>query len=213
MLDESFALDLDTAFTVRRQGLQGARTPDGILTRLRETYVGRLLRSIEQSSEPALIDLGFALLKLSEETYDSIEQGVRQICQQTATDGKLHDLTLAFGDGEEGITVHCGPFSGPASVEKLRSHCERRKYVSKATRWFGLFVRAQDGMPKFGVNLKGEWKKDPDLEEETKGMNRLGNLQRVGRQLKRVKIGRNESCPCGSGEKYKKCCLRKYENR
>ena len=23
---------------------------------------------------------------------------------------------------------------------------------------------------------------------------------------KRVKIGRNEQCPCGSGIKYKKCC-------
>ncbi|MCD6389209.1 MAG: SEC-C domain-containing protein [Desulfobulbaceae bacterium] len=23
------------------------------------------------------------------------------------------------------------------------------------------------------------------------------------------KIGRNQPCPCGSGKKYKKCCLRK----
>ena len=25
------------------------------------------------------------------------------------------------------------------------------------------------------------------------------------------KVGRNESCPCGSGKKYKKCCLGKKE--
>ncbi|WP_426807395.1 SEC-C metal-binding domain-containing protein [Streptococcus anginosus] len=25
----------------------------------------------------------------------------------------------------------------------------------------------------------------------------------------RNKIGRNEKCPCGSGKKYKKCCLKK----
>lgn len=24
---------------------------------------------------------------------------------------------------------------------------------------------------------------------------------------KRPKVGRNESCPCGSGKKFKKCCL------
>ena len=24
-----------------------------------------------------------------------------------------------------------------------------------------------------------------------------------------MKIGRNEPCPCGSGQKYKKCCLKK----
>ena len=26
--------------------------------------------------------------------------------------------------------------------------------------------------------------------------------------VKRVKIGRNEPCPCGSGKKYKNCCGR-----
>jgi hypothetical protein len=26
-----------------------------------------------------------------------------------------------------------------------------------------------------------------------------------------MKIGRNEPCPCGSGKKYKKCCLKKDE--
>ena len=26
-----------------------------------------------------------------------------------------------------------------------------------------------------------------------------------------MKIGRNDPCPCGSGKKYKKCCLRKNE--
>lgn len=25
------------------------------------------------------------------------------------------------------------------------------------------------------------------------------------------KIGRNDPCPCGSGKKYKKCCLKYYE--
>jgi len=26
-----------------------------------------------------------------------------------------------------------------------------------------------------------------------------------------MKIGRNDPCPCGSGKKYKKCCLKKDE--
>ena len=36
-----------------------------------------------------------------------------------------------------------------------------------------------------------------------------------GRKMKQLeykkKIGRNDLCPCGSGRKYKKCCLRYYE--
>jgi len=26
-----------------------------------------------------------------------------------------------------------------------------------------------------------------------------------------LKVGRNDSCPCGSGEKYKNCCIKKGE--
>ncbi|HHX32016.1 MAG TPA: SEC-C domain-containing protein, partial [Bacteroidales bacterium] len=29
--------------------------------------------------------------------------------------------------------------------------------------------------------------------------------------IKKEKIGRNDPCPCGSGKKYKKCCLGKDE--
>ena len=32
-------------------------------------------------------------------------------------------------------------------------------------------------------------------------------------QRKVVKIGRNEPCPCGSGKKYKRCCIDKVEQR
>src|SRR5882724_1090545 len=34
---------------------------------------------------------------------------------------------------------------------------------------------------------------------------RLGRVDKV--KVERGKIGRNEQCPCGSGRKYKKCCL------
>lgn len=30
---------------------------------------------------------------------------------------------------------------------------------------------------------------------------------------KRVKVGRNDKCPCGSGKKYKKCCLQRLQGR
>lgn len=37
---------------------------------------------------------------------------------------------------------------------------------------------------------------------------RRQELERLGHTFeKRTSIGRNTSCPCGSGRKYKKCCL------
>lgn len=41
----------------------------------------------------------------------------------------------------------------------------------------------------------------------------LGGIRKVYKQqtIRRVerKVGRNEACPCGSGKKYKKCCIGK----
>jgi uncharacterized protein YecA (UPF0149 family) len=41
--------------------------------------------------------------------------------------------------------------------------------------------------------------------QSLKGKNKV-NFQTITR--KSNKVGRNENCPCGSGEKYKKCCLK-----
>ncbi|ADQ14023.1 YecA family protein [Halanaerobium hydrogeniformans] len=57
------------------------------------------------------------------------------------------------------------------------------------------------------------------FEEERKHLKPLPkkkyNSGSVGSQtvVKGEKVGRNDPCPCGSGEKYKKCCLGKDNNR
>ena len=41
---------------------------------------------------------------------------------------------------------------------------------------------------------------------------RLGELK--GETLvRRIKVGRNHACPCGSGRKFKKCCINQLRNR
>lgn len=42
---------------------------------------------------------------------------------------------------------------------------------------------------------------------------RDGKMYRATLSRKRPKIGRNEPCPCGSGQKYKKCCMNKKETK
>lgn len=44
---------------------------------------------------------------------------------------------------------------------------------------------------------------------EAMRVSRKDHRSRVGRQLTRARrIGRNQPCPCGSGRKFKQCCLR-----
>lgn len=49
--------------------------------------------------------------------------------------------------------------------------------------------------------------------EEYNGLNpveydmAMENARSINEQATKIKIGRNEPCPCGSGKKYKKCCM------
>ncbi len=39
----------------------------------------------------------------------------------------------------------------------------------------------------------------------------MGGLEGIPYVRETPRIGRNDPCPCGSGKKYKKCCLRGEE--
>ena len=208
MLDDSIAIDLDTAMTVRREGMSGERTPKGILTLLDGTLVGRMVQAIENRPEAELVDLGFMLLTLSGDTLKTLDRGLKKVCKLTKSDGKNHDLTLAFDKGQTGLTVHCGALSNAEAAEKLASHCSLRKYAQRAESWFGLVVRTEDGLPKFGLNLKFPWVQDDAMDDATKGMANGKTLPQGLAMFKSHKIGRNDPCPCGSGRKFKKCCIK-----
>jgi uncharacterized protein YchJ len=53
------------------------------------------------------------------------------------------------------------------------------------------------------ISAKGS-KKEIESESKDKAMVKVP-------VVRSDKVGRNESCPCGSGKKYKKCCLLKEE--
>ena len=207
MVAEEMAIDLDTAMEVRRQGVAGQRTPKGVLTRLDGTLVGRMIETIENRAEPALVDLGFMLLTLGGETLDDLNRGLKEIAFRTRKDGEVHDFTLCFARGDAGLTVHCGSLPNAEAARKLADHCERRKYIQRAESWFGLVVRADDGLPKFGFSLRFPWAQDDKMDKLTEGMARAGTPHRGASMFKPRKIGRNDSCPCGSGKKYKRCCM------
>lgn len=50
---------------------------------------------------------------------------------------------------------------------------------------------------------------EPDKPEDVSDVERLLNSPSPIRG--EPKVGRNDLCPCGSGLKFKKCCLHKYE--
>ncbi len=207
MLEDDISIDLDLAMTVRRDGVPGPATPEGILTRFSGTLFERLIAQIEQNPEPATLELGFLLLELGEDTCRNIDYGLTLITGRTRADGRVHDFTI--GDSQGGIAFHCNVAPSDEAMRRLAAYCELRKYAEQAPRWFGVSLDANGGL-QFGVSLDFEWTQSPEMDRATAGMRRpvpAKNLAALVDGGKRVRAGRNEPCPCGSGRKYKRCCL------
>lgn len=209
LLEDDISADLDLAMLVRREGILGKDTPDGILTRFSTTVLGRMVQAIEASPEPATIDLGFTLLTLGEEAVIAASEGIEQIAQMAAADGKHHDYTVGLGPGDTGLTIHCNHDPIEVAGPKLQKHCHARKYTERARTWFGVSLRPNNLTIRFGINLDFPWRQSDQMDNLTRGMSKALNLNNIDLRQRstRPKVGRNKPCPCGSGKKFKKCCL------
>lgn len=207
MMDDDVSADLEATLMVRREGLPGKRTPDGILTRFTESPVGHLLQAIEEQPQPDVIDLGFLLLEMNEKSTSTLSLAISRIVAATRKDGKPHDAGVALGEAASGLTLYCLTQFGKAEADRLRAHCMIRKYSQKAATWYGLAFDP-DGNLRVGLKLTDPWQYDPQIEAAVaawKG-NPVTPQQFHQHNLKDVKVGVNEPCPCGSGRKFKKCC-------
>lgn len=170
MLDDDISSDLDAAMLARRDGLPGKSTPEGFLTRLAKTSVGRLIRSIEHRPDPETLDLGFLLLTLGEDAALDISKMMDVISGLAAEDGRHHNFTVAFRQGKSGLTVHCDSMPTDVAAARLEDYCRRRKYAQRAESWFGVSIHPQNQSPRLGVSLRYPWAQDDAMDELTKGM-------------------------------------------
>jgi hypothetical protein len=210
ILEDSIARDLDAAMMVRRENLPGNDTPAGILTRMRGTHYEQLIREIETKADPATLELGFHLLSMDEDACRNVHRVIETIMRKTQLDGRPHDVTLASSTSPCGVCFQCNPTPSREAIAVLEVHCTKRKYRQRAVQWFGVSV-GPDGQVQFGVTLDFPWDPSEEMDRLTADMKSPALVRDVLPQLAhgvgRAKVGRNELCPCGSGRKYKKCCL------
>ncbi len=141
VLHDDFSSHLELAMTVRREGMPGADTPEGILTRARGKPYARLLDQLENKQNPNFIALGLFLLEFSEETVQEINRRLPKIMALTSADGHFHDFTIV-GKQSTGLTVHCSRLDSRKAEEFLVEQCRKQKDSHRAERWFGLAIRS-----------------------------------------------------------------------
>jgi SEC-C motif len=207
MVDESIAASLDAAMMVRREGVKGPDTPPGILTRFRGTVVERFLGTIEREPHPAPLELGLLLLELGEDTIKAVNDAWGQIVTACQRDGRAHDATIGFGAADQGLTLQGNFLPEQEARILLGGYCARRKYAQRSDQWFGMALDPDDGSPRFVISVEGKWAEDPEMDGLVAGMAKGRPFRGKFPRLKTGKPGRNAPCPCGSGLKFKKCCL------
>ncbi|OEE85937.1 SecA-like protein [Enterovibrio norvegicus FF-162] len=207
-LDDDIASDLDAAFMVRRMGLYGPRTPEGILERYSKGFISKLLFKLQYVKRDELTDFAFALMKASGKFLDILDIGVSRISFETHQDTRSHDFTVMFEGEEGGLTIHTKSGSVEAVRDSLLSYMHLRMYRERQNKWLGVIIEPKSQMVLELVHLKKEWAFDERLEEESKMLqpSTKPNLTSLKKKLD-FKVGRNHKCQCGSGKKFKHCCI------
>ena len=208
-LGDDFTSSLDIAMSARRLGVSGERTPKGILTRFDGTPIGKLISEFESSAIPELVGLGMLFLQLGSDTAKHINKGIDQLVRSANNDGRLHDMSVPTGAENSGFTIHVSPQPEDVARRRLATHCGIRKYDAKADAWYGLLLAPGTGDIRGALAVEEKWKSDPDMDKALDAWPKkpLVPIATLSHGSLRRKVGRNEPCPCGSGKKYKKCCL------
>jgi SEC-C motif len=207
-LEDDISVDLDVAMSVRRDNIPGKRTPDGILTRIAHTALGSILKQIEARPDPGTIGFGFMLLTLSEHAITEISKAIELVAGRAREDGANHDVSVPLDEADAGLTVHCNNESISSAGRRLEGHCRIRKYACKATNWYGICIQPNGMSLRFGLSLNYGWRQDADMDAMASRLRKPSSIANFAKSRSRKKIGRNDPCPCGSGKKYKKCCLK-----
>lgn len=200
-IDDSLASDIDAAMIVRREGLPGKDTPEGLLTRFKGTFVGRVIDDVDRNPNALCVELGLSLLEMGEDGINQIEALVSRM----AENGR-GDVTLPMENRSSGLTIHCNSDPQFLAEQSLRQHMVRRKYYQKAEKWLGLNIDPATRLVRFGAYVRQKHVFDYGLEALMASAPPMVKTEDVLRRPKRRRVGRNERCPCGSGKKHKDCC-------
>jgi DNA-binding protein len=206
-LGDDFTAHVDVVMTVRRQGAPGSREIKGVLTRYRGTPIGSIVEQIEAASIPQLTEMGIWLLQLSDDSANGLSRALESQNKAAIREGRTKDISLPFEGQAAGLTVHISSLPDEVARDKILQHARLKKYDLKAERWYGVVLRPGDLRIRLAAVLNDPWQADSEMDAVLATLPRRApaplhkGVSQVG------KIGRNEPCSCGSGLKYKKCCI------
>lgn len=150
--------------------------------------------------------IAFALLGMSDASLAAIAQALQEVRIATITPGMFR--RMAHQDGDTVISL-VASFDIPPNQLRKRTEMSAmvEKYRRKATKSIGIGIMVTDKSKPFDCAtwVEGPWEHDPEMEKVLEL--EPGFIPAPGTKVP----GRNQPCICGSGKKFKRCCLPKIE--
>jgi hypothetical protein len=147
--------------------------------------------------------IAFALLDLSPGAVSQLDQYLHDVRKHAEPGSRLPRATLKDGDVAVSI-IGCNGLS-PEELERqavFRVNLEKYRLRTSASLLIAIDVRNRTQPFEFALWAEGPWVHEEFFE------NQLAIDKPTALISDRIP-GRNERCPCGSGKKFKKCCMGK----
>lgn len=170
-------------------------------------FIRKTIKSLESENHKLAVELGLLLLSLDSDSIEDINQIAKKTIFLSSIDKKHHDFSTVIGN--TGFTVHCNYYDKETAEKQMYAHCIKRKYITKLKKWIGIHVTPKTYNVNYGVMLDFEWEYSSEIESVIEPSRLQNTFVKTGGAMTQAKRpSRNEPCFCGSGKKYKKCCLR-----
>jgi len=168
--------------------------------------IKQILEELRKRDDYASRWISFALLDMPDSMLDQIAKNLSDLRTATLTSGMFRRWT--YGEGETVVSLIGSLDLSPrllARRTEIRAVIE--KYRHKAVKSIGLGVMVKDSSKPFhcATWVEGPWEYDAEMEKIMQDEPPF--VPAPGTKLP----GRNDPCLCGSGKKFKKCCLPKIE--
>lgn len=168
--------------------------------------INEILNELRKRDDAGAPWIAFALLSMSDHSLGAIAQMVREIRAAKLTPGMFRRVTHQEGDT---VISLIASLDLPPSMLRERTifRTGLEKYRRKALRSIGIGIMVGDQSQPFysAIWMEGPWEYDEAMEKALD--HEPGFVPANGEKLP----SRNAPCICGSGKKFKKCCLPKID--
>jgi len=168
--------------------------------------IKQVLEELRKRGDYASRWISFAVLDMSDSMLDQIAKNLSDLRTATLTPGMFRRWTY-FEGGIVVSLIGSLDFSPRLLEQRTEMRALIEKYRHKAVKSIGLGVMVRDNSKPFhcATWVEGPWEYDAEIEKFIQDEPPF--IPAPGTKLP----GRNDPCLCGSGKKFKKCCLPKIQ--